>query len=85
MLIKNITDNDEKQKIARCILEALPDWFAVEESREKYIEESAQQLFFAAFAGLGYYYPEALKIYGCLLRIVGGKAVNLLRRIFRTR
>ena len=49
MLIKNITDNDEKQKIARCILEALPNWFAVEESREKYIEESAQQLFFAAF------------------------------------
>ena len=35
--------------------------------------------------GLGYYYPEALKIYGYLLRIVGGKAVNLLKRIFRMR
>ena len=33
-------------------------------------------------AGLGYYYPEALKIYGCLLRIVWGKSVNLLKRIF---
>ena len=31
-------------------------------------------------AGLGYYYPEALKIYGYLLRIIGGKAVNLLKR-----
>ena len=36
-------------------------------------------------AGLGYYYPEALKIYGYLFRIAGGKAVNLLKRIFRTR
>ena len=32
--------------------------------------------------GLGYYYPEALKIYGYLLWIAGGKAINLLKRIF---
>ncbi|MBO4638830.1 MAG: GNAT family N-acetyltransferase [Treponema sp.] len=49
MLIKNITSIDEKKIITRRILEALPDWFAVEESREKYIEESSQRLFFAAF------------------------------------
>ena len=33
-------------------------------------------------ARLGYYYPEAFKIYGYLFRIVGGKAVNLLKRFF---
>ena len=44
-----ITDPEEKQKIARSILEALQDWFAVTESREEYIRSSAGQPFFAAF------------------------------------
>lgn len=30
-------------------MEALPDWFGIEESRERYIEESGEQPFFAAF------------------------------------
>ena len=34
---------------------------------------------------LGYYYPEAWKMYGYLLRILSRKAVNFLKRIFRTR
>ena len=40
---------EKKQSIAREILEALPDWFAIPESREKYIKESADQPFFAAY------------------------------------
>lgn len=47
--IKLIDDYDDKQKIARQILEALPDWFGIEDVRESYIKESADQLFFAAF------------------------------------
>ena len=40
---------EKKQSISREILEALPDWFAIPESREKYIKESADQPFFAAY------------------------------------
>ena len=45
----SVTDPQEKQRIARTILEALPDWFAITESREEYIRSSADQPFFAAF------------------------------------
>ena len=34
---------DKKQSTAREILEALPDWFGIPESREQYIKESAEQ------------------------------------------
>ena len=44
-MIKFIEDADERRKISRQILEALPEWFEVEESREKYIRESAEQPF----------------------------------------
>ena len=47
-MIKFIEDASERRKISRQILEALPEWFEVEESRENYIEESAGQMFFAA-------------------------------------
>ena len=40
---------DKKQRIAREILEALPDWFGIPEAREQYIKESAGQPFFAAY------------------------------------
>lgn len=40
---------EKKQSIAREILEALPDWFGIPESREQYIKESADQLFFATY------------------------------------
>lgn len=49
--IREIRDPDEKQAIVRAILEALPDWFAVEESREQYIRASRGLRLFAAFAG----------------------------------
>ena len=47
-MIRQIEDSDTKQIIARKILEALRDWFEVDESREKYIAESADQIFLAA-------------------------------------
>ena len=50
-MIKQLTVPAEKTRVAREILEALPDWFGVAESREKYIRESAGQPFFAAFLG----------------------------------
>lgn len=46
--ILQVTDQEEKQRIAREILEALPDWFGVPETREQYIRESRNQTFFAA-------------------------------------
>ena len=48
MDIIQINDKAQKQSIARYILEALHEWFEMEEGREQYISESADQLFFAA-------------------------------------
>ena len=48
MTILRIDDPAEKQKIAREILEALPDWFEVTETREAYIRDSRDRVFFAA-------------------------------------
>jgi len=48
MELKKITAAEDKQRIARAVLEALPDWFGIEETREQYIRESGEHLFFAA-------------------------------------
>ncbi len=48
-IIRQAADPAEKTRISREILEALPDWFGVAESREAYIRGSAAQPFFAAF------------------------------------
>ena len=47
-MIEQIKDNDAKRAIARKILEALHDWFEVDESREKYISDCADWIFLAA-------------------------------------
>ena len=47
-MIEQIKDSNNKKLIARKILESLRDWFEVDESREKYIAESADQIFLAA-------------------------------------
>lgn len=47
-MIRRIEDPNVKRTIARKVLEALHDWFEVDESREKYIAESAGQIFLAA-------------------------------------
>ena len=51
MIIKQLSDIDEKKKVTRYVLEALPDWFAVEESREQYINESPERPTFVAYDG----------------------------------
>lgn len=48
MKIKLVEGYDDKQKISRQILEALSDWFGIEEARENYIKESINQIFFVA-------------------------------------
>ncbi|MBR3082435.1 MAG: GNAT family N-acetyltransferase [Clostridiales bacterium] len=53
-MIERINDRELKQKIARKVLEALHDWFEVDESREKYISDCADWIFFAAKEDGGY-------------------------------
>ena len=48
MEIRSILDAKEKQALARRVLEALPAWFSIPESREEYIRESASMPFWAA-------------------------------------
>lgn len=40
MTFEQIYEPHMKEKIVRKVLEALPDWFAMEEGREQYIKES---------------------------------------------
>ena len=47
-VIRQVTDPEEKSRIAREILEALPEWFEVPESREQYIRECRKWFFAAA-------------------------------------
>lgn len=49
MDIRQIFEDDEKQHITRYILELLPDWFGIPESREEYIKDSAGQIYFCAY------------------------------------
>jgi GNAT superfamily N-acetyltransferase len=47
-MIVEIKDPKEKRTISRKLLEALTDWFGIEESREEYISGSADWTLFAA-------------------------------------
>lgn len=49
MQIIQVTNNSEKQKITRHILEQLSDWFEISEAREKYIKNSVNKTFFCAY------------------------------------
>ncbi len=49
MEIRQLTNTDEKQQVTRLILEALPEWFGIPESREEYIKESTDKIFFCAY------------------------------------
>ena len=46
-----VKDAEEKKRVSRQILEALPDWFGIEESREEYIAGSVDKPFFAVYEG----------------------------------
>ena len=48
MKIEIIDNKQQKKAIVRTILEALPDWFGVTESREQYIAASADEILVAA-------------------------------------
>lgn len=50
-MIEQIQDREEKERIARRVLESLPEWFGIAESREEYIRESVDQPFFACYVG----------------------------------
>ncbi len=47
-MIEQINEPAAKRAISRKILEALHDWFEVDESREKYISDCADWIFLAA-------------------------------------
>ena len=48
-MIETVRETEEKRRIARLILEALPDWFGIPEARDNYIEESADEIMVASF------------------------------------
>ena len=49
MNIIQIVDDSEKRNITRYILEELPEWFGIPESREEYIQDSFGKIFFCAY------------------------------------
>lgn len=49
LIIREITDKKEKEKISREILEDLPEWFGMTESTEEYITDSKDKPFLACF------------------------------------
>ena len=49
MNVREVTNDLEKIDISRYILEALPEWFSISESREEYIRDSQGRKFFCAF------------------------------------
>ena len=51
MIVREVTEPAEKERIVRSVLEALTDWFGIPESREAYIRESGSRLLYAAYDG----------------------------------
>ena len=49
MDILEVSNDLEKKRITRYILEALPEWFGLPESREEYIQDSVGNRFFCAY------------------------------------
>ena len=69
-MIVQIKDSEEKRVIARTVLEALTQWFEVEESREGYIRDCVDWTFLAA--------KEVDKVMGFLcLKETGNATVEL--------
>ena len=50
-MIRTVDDIEEKQRITKSILTALPEWFGIPESTENYIRESANEIMVASFEG----------------------------------
>lgn len=49
IVIKEILNKDEKERISRDILTDLPEWFGLPDSLEEYIEDSKEKIFLAAY------------------------------------
>lgn len=49
-MIVQILDPNEKRRIAKGVLHALPDWFGMPEYTDEYIENSAAMPFWAAYS-----------------------------------
>ena len=49
--IRFIDDPEDRQRMVRAVLTALPEWFGIPEATEAYIRESAGQACFAALRG----------------------------------
>lgn len=47
--IKHLTNEEKKKEISRLILESLPEWFGIKESREDYIKDSAEEDMLVAY------------------------------------
>lgn len=47
-IIEKVNNKKDKQIISRFILEALPSWFGIEESREEYIYQCEEQMLLVA-------------------------------------
>ena len=63
--IERIEKPESKKAIARKVLEALRDWFGIDESREQYIAESANEILVAAREDDKYVGFLCLKETGC--------------------
>lgn len=50
--VQEIIAVGEKIQYSRFILEKLPDWFGIAESREAYIQDSTDKVFYCAFDGV---------------------------------
>ena len=48
-MVRIVYNAEEKCRIARLILERLPEWFGIPEARENYIHESADEIMVASF------------------------------------
>ena len=51
MRIQMLDDRQEKQRVARVILEALLEWFGIPEARENYIRESVDEIMLVSSEG----------------------------------
>ena len=43
-MIRIVSDAEKKRRIARLVLERLPEWFGIPEAREDYIREAADEI-----------------------------------------
>ena len=49
LTLRQVRDPGEREAVSRAVLEALPEWFEIPETREAYIRDSAGQAMAAAF------------------------------------